>query len=101
MNQNHMDLCSSPEWGDYLRDEILPWVLGDRALGDSALEVGPGPGLTTELLRHKTDRLTVVESDGEAADHLATRFAGTNVTVVHADAIPCPNQRPASPPAAA
>jgi len=90
MNKEHQDFCSSPEWGDYLRDEILPWVLGDHALGDSALEVGPGPGLTTELLRHRTDRLTVVESDGETADDLAARFAGTNVTVVHADASDMP-----------
>ena len=90
MNQNHTDFCSSPEWGDYLRDEILPWVLGGRVLGDSVLEVGPGPGLTTELLRHKTDRLTVVEADGPTAGQLTQRFAGTNVTVVHADASAMP-----------
>jgi len=90
MNSEHRDFCASEEWGEYLRDELLPWVLGDRVLGDAALEVGPGPGLTTELLRPKTGRLTTVEADPETVDELAKRFAGTNVTVVHADAADMP-----------
>jgi SAM-dependent methyltransferase len=65
-------------------------VLGDRTLGDSALEVGPGPGLTTELLRPRTHHLTTVEADEAAADALVKRFAGTNVTVVHGDAARMP-----------
>jgi len=90
MNSDHRAFCASPEWGDYLRDELVPWVLGDRALGDSALEVGPGPGLTTELLRPLTDRLTTVEADAELAEALERRFAGTTVRVVHADAAGMP-----------
>jgi SAM-dependent methyltransferase len=90
MNSDHRVFCASPEWGDYLRDELLPWVLGDRTLGDSALEVGPGPGLTSELLRPLTGRLTTVEADEETADALVKRFADTNVTVVHADAVRMP-----------
>jgi len=95
MNENHRNFCASSEWGDYLRDELLPWVLGDRGLGEAALEVGPGPGLTTELLRHGTDRLTAVEADGPTAAELAKRFEGANVTVVHADAsdMPFGNER--------
>jgi SAM-dependent methyltransferase len=50
------------------------------------LEVGPGPGLTTDLLRHRTSKLTAVELDAELASALADRLAGTNVEVVHADA---------------
>jgi len=68
----------------------VPWVLGDRALGDSAVEVGPGPGLTTDLLRPRTRHLTAVEADAELAAALVKRFAGTNVTVVHADATRMP-----------
>ena len=50
MNRNHRRLCASDEWGEYIRDELMPWVIGDRALGGSVLEIGPGPGLTTDLL---------------------------------------------------
>ena len=95
VNANHRDLCSSDEWSDYMRDELLPWVLGDRDLGEDVLEVGPGPGVTTELLRPRSKRLTVVEADPEAAEGLHQRFDGTNVTVVHADgaAMPFPTGR--------
>jgi SAM-dependent methyltransferase len=90
MNSEHRSFCASPEWGQYLRDELLPWVLGDRTLGDSVVEVGPGPGLTTELLRPRTHHLTTVEADADTAAALVKRFAGTNVTVVHADAARMP-----------
>jgi len=50
------------------------------------LEVGPGPGATTDWLRRQVSQLTVVEVDAGAAAALATRFGGTNVDVVTADA---------------
>jgi len=50
------------------------------------LEVGPGPGLTTDLLRQRVPRLTAVEIDSSLADPLRERLAGTNVTVLCADA---------------
>jgi SAM-dependent methyltransferase len=90
MNANHRQLCESDEWGMYIRDELLPWVLGDRPLGDDVLEIGPGPGLTTELLRPQTARLTTVEADEQAAAALAGRMAGTGVSVVHANATRLP-----------
>jgi SAM-dependent methyltransferase len=50
------------------------------------LEVGPGPGLTTDLLRRRTARVTAVEIDDALAADLAQRLAGTNVDVLHGDA---------------
>ncbi len=44
MNAAHLDLCSSQEWRDMLRDFVLPFALADARLGDDVLEVGPGPG---------------------------------------------------------
>ena len=44
------------------------------------LEVGPGPGMTTDLLRADLVKLTA----------LATRLAGTNVEVVQGDATAMP-----------
>jgi SAM-dependent methyltransferase len=93
MNRNHRRLCASDEWGEYIRDELMPWVIGGRALGGSVLEIGPGPGLTTDLLRRRTRRVTAVEADPEAAASLRRRLKGTNVTVVRADAGDMPFRR--------
>ena len=71
-------------------------MIGDRELGEDVLEVGPGPGVTTELLRPRSKRgLTAVEADQDAAEGLHQRFDDTNVTVVHADgaAMPFPTGR--------
>ena len=34
MNEGHEQLCSSPEWGEYLATEVLPDVLAGVDLGD-------------------------------------------------------------------
>lgn len=73
-----------------LRDVIVPWALGDTELGDEVLEVGPGPGMTTDLLRPQVETLTAIELDADLAAQLASRLAGTNVQVVHDDATAMP-----------
>jgi ubiquinone/menaquinone biosynthesis C-methylase UbiE len=90
MNEQHLKRCASAEWAETVEKEILPWAVGRRELGDDVLEVGPGPGLTTEVLRHRVTRLTAVEVDADLASALATRLAGSNVHVVHADATALP-----------
>jgi SAM-dependent methyltransferase len=54
------------------------------------LEIGPGPGLTTDLLRRDVANLTAVELDADLASALASRLAGSNVDVVNADATDMP-----------
>ncbi|HZP58417.1 MAG TPA: class I SAM-dependent methyltransferase [Dehalococcoidia bacterium] len=90
MNKQHLDFCSSDEWAESLRRYIIPGALEGVALGDDVLEVGPGPGRTTDLLRTMAPQLTAVEIDPDLADALAQRMAGTNVTVVRADATDLP-----------
>jgi SAM-dependent methyltransferase len=90
MNRNHQELCASDGWGEWLRDDLIPWVIGDRRLGGSVLEIGPGPGLSTDVLRSQTRRLTAIESDPRAAMALGHRLMGTNVTVVRGDATEMP-----------
>jgi ubiquinone/menaquinone biosynthesis C-methylase UbiE len=90
MNQEHLRLCASAEWATTVKNDILPWVVGAHDLGDDLLEVGPGPGLTTDLLRSMVPRLTAVEVDATLADRLAQRLAGSNVEVIHADATHLP-----------
>jgi SAM-dependent methyltransferase len=86
VNEAHLQFLASPEWAQMLETDLLPWVLRVAALGDDVLEVGPGPGLTTDLIRSRTAKLTAVELDAQLAAALAARLAGSNVEVVHADA---------------
>src|SRR3954451_21682959 len=69
-----------------LAEDLAPWMDAAGDLGDDVSEVGPGPGLTTDLLRRRARAVTAVEIDDEVAAKLATPLAGTNVTVVHGDA---------------
>jgi ubiquinone/menaquinone biosynthesis C-methylase UbiE len=90
MNQQHLDFCSSDEWADALKKWIVPGALGGIDLGNDVLEVGPGPGRTTDLVRELVPQLTAVEVDASLADALSARMAGTNVKVVNADATSLP-----------
>lgn len=85
-----MELLASDGWREVLRDLIFPYALGDLDLGVDVVEVGPGPGSTTDLLRDRLPRLTAVEIDAELASALGDRLAGTNVEVVRADATAMP-----------
>jgi ubiquinone/menaquinone biosynthesis C-methylase UbiE len=85
MNSEHLRICSSPEWAEYVRDELVPWALAGNDLGEDVLEVGPGPGLTTDALRGQVARVTAIEIDDELARQLSERLAGTNVEVVQGD----------------
>jgi SAM-dependent methyltransferase len=85
MNEMHLEFLASPDWAKWLDEKLVPW-LDDLDLGDDLLEIGPGPGLTTDLLRQRTSHLTAVELDDDLYAALAARMAGTNVEVVHGDA---------------
>src|ERR1700730_15189694 len=76
VNKAHLEFCSSPEWARLVEDELLPWVLDGCELGDDLLEVGPGPGLTTDVLRALAARVTAVELDLDLAGELARPRAG-------------------------
>jgi SAM-dependent methyltransferase len=86
MNKSHLEFLASPEWARLLEADLLPWIERVADLGDDVLEVGPGPGLTTDILRQRTSKVTAVELDDALADALARRLAGTNVEIIHGDA---------------
>lgn len=86
MNENHAQLCPSPEWAQYIQDVVLPALTRDVDLGTTMLEIGPGPGAATGWLASRVATLTAVELDADAARLLADRHAGTNVEVVTGDA---------------
>jgi SAM-dependent methyltransferase len=82
----HLAFLASPEWAQMLETDLLPWIESVGNLGDDVLEVGPGPGLTTDLMRQRVARLTAVEVDEGLAGPLRERLSGTNVEVMCADA---------------
>lgn len=86
MNETHLQFLSSPDWARMLENDLLPWVEAAGDLGDDVLEIGPGPGLTTDLLRHRVRSLTAIEVDPALGGPLKERLAGTNVEVIVADA---------------
>jgi SAM-dependent methyltransferase len=86
MNKTHLEFLASPTWATMLETDLFPWIDRDASLGDDVLEIGPGPGLTTDLLRQRAARVTAIEVDDELAAALTKRLAGTNVEVIHGDA---------------
>jgi len=85
MNAAHMDFCLSDLWKQMLEEQILPEALRDVDLGDHVIEIGPGPGFTTDVLRAAAGHVTAVEIDPALARPLAERLANTNVTVIEGD----------------
>jgi SAM-dependent methyltransferase len=86
MNETHLKFLASPEWARTVESELLPWIEAAGELGDEVLEIGPGPGVTTDLLRQRVDHLTAVEMDPSLGAALKERLASTNVNVIVADA---------------
>ena len=89
MNRLHRWYCRSDAWAARVRDE-LPRVLDGVELGEEVLEVGPGPGLTTDLLRTRVPRVTAIEVDPRLAEALRQRTLGQGVEVVTGDATAMP-----------
>jgi 16S rRNA (adenine1518-N6/adenine1519-N6)-dimethyltransferase len=55
--------------------------------GETVIEIGAGPGSLTEEIAARASRVVAIELDDALAERLRERFAGTNVTVVHGDAM--------------
>lgn len=90
MNRLRRWYCQSNRWKKQLVDEILPWSLTGVDLNDEVLEVGPGPGLTTDWLRRHSKRVTCIKVDFGLARSLVRRTAHTNVSVHCGDATAMP-----------
>lgn len=90
MNRFHRWYCGSWLWTREIT-RVASWALQGVDLGSNVLEIGPGRGHTTELLRQRVDRLTAVEIDPELAAGVRARFADAgNVAVETADATDLP-----------
>jgi ubiquinone/menaquinone biosynthesis C-methylase UbiE len=89
MNRLHHWLCRSDGWRATVQQRV-PWVLSGTDLGPNVLELGPGPGLTTDLLRMSVGRLTALEADPKLASALTSRLRGSNVEVIEGNATQMP-----------
>lgn len=89
MNRFHHWYCGTERWRKTVEQRI-PWALGGVELGKNVLELGPGPGLTTDFLRTRVERLTALEIDPRLAEPLRLRLRGSNVEVVEGDATSLP-----------
>jgi SAM-dependent methyltransferase len=89
VNRIHHWLCSSARWRRTLEQRV-PLILGGVKLGADVLEIGPGPGLTSDILRTRAQRLTAIEADPCMAESLRVRMRGANVEVVTGDAAAMP-----------
>jgi len=85
MNLLHRWICNSNHWKRHVETELVPWGLDGLDLGDNVLEIGPGYGKATDLLRDRAPHLTCLEVDGSLAASLSRRMTGTNVRVLPGD----------------
>ncbi len=90
MNLVHRWYCRSDGWRRAIHEGMLPGLLGKVDLGKHLLEIGPGPGITTDWLRERVPRLTCIEIDHRLAESLKQRLIGANVIVTEGDAAAMP-----------
>jgi ubiquinone/menaquinone biosynthesis C-methylase UbiE len=90
MNKEHLAYCAGPEWRETVREHVVPGATAGVDLGEHLLEVGPGPGLTTDVLATMVPRMTAVELDADLAASLAERYKDTHVSVHCGDATAMP-----------
>jgi SAM-dependent methyltransferase len=89
MNLIHHWLCQSPGWRKVI-ETLAPWALEGLTLGRDVLEIGPGFGVTTDLIRPAVENLTCVEIDPDLAQSLRGRMTGKSVTVLCENATSMP-----------
>lgn len=89
MNLPHRIFCRSNRWRQTIRQRVS-WAVHSVDLGREVLEIGPGPGLATELLQSATPRLTALEIDVALSQALHSRLASSHLEVVTGDATAMP-----------
>ena len=86
MNLIHSWICSSEGWKRKVADQVVPWTLEGLELRGKILEIGPGYGATTEVLRTRVEQLVCVEVNPRLAQKLRLRTVEQNVIVLCQDA---------------
>lgn len=86
-----LDLRPSKALGQhFLHDQKIVHRIAELAglgHGDLVVEIGPGLGVLTRALAARAGRVIAIELDARLAEYLRRQFAGTNVEIVHDDAL--------------
>jgi SAM-dependent methyltransferase len=90
VNRFHRYYCASPGWARLVRASLVPAVLEGTDLGGRVLELGPGPGLTTEVLAGVAPDLTALELDARLAVVARDQVPSARVVQGDATAMPFP-----------
>ena len=69
----------------------------DLTKDDVVLEIGPGKGVLTRPLADRVKKVLAIEKDNYLAPQLEKEFAGTNVTIEHADVLKYPFEQLPAP----
>jgi 16S rRNA (adenine1518-N6/adenine1519-N6)-dimethyltransferase len=75
---------------NFLHDRNLArWIVEKASLSpdDYVVEIGPGLGALTEFILESGGRVLAIEKDQRLVEFLRSRFAGSRLEVVHADAL--------------
>jgi SAM-dependent methyltransferase len=91
VNWFHRYYCASPGWARLVQTTLVPAVLEGTELGRQVLELGPGPGLTTEVLAAVAPELTAIEIDPTLAKATADRVPAARVVQGDATTLPFPD----------
>ena len=91
MNVVHRVYCRSRRWRHHVGG-LLPWATdGVPLAGARVLELGSGPGLTTDWLAPRVGSLTALEVDPRDAAALRRRRPDVAVVEASATAVPLPD----------
>ncbi|MEI8061154.1 MAG: 16S rRNA (adenine(1518)-N(6)/adenine(1519)-N(6))-dimethyltransferase RsmA [Candidatus Berkelbacteria bacterium] len=70
-------------------NEVLDKIIAAAGISssDTVLEIGPGLGVLTEGLSEKANKVIAIEKDDKLTEMLESKFSGTNVEILHQDAL--------------
>jgi SAM-dependent methyltransferase len=91
VNRFHRWYCASAGWAQLVRTSLVPAVLDGTELGGEVLEIGPGPGLTTEVLAGAAAELTALELDPALAVEVRDRVPAARIVQGDATEMPFPD----------
>jgi SAM-dependent methyltransferase len=91
VNRFHRHYCASRGWARLVQTTLVPAVLQGTNLGRRVLEIGPGPGLTTEVLAGTAPQLTAIELEPALAGATRARVPAAQVVQGDATAMPFPD----------
>jgi SAM-dependent methyltransferase len=90
MNRWHRRFCTSDRWLEQVQERLLPATFGAPGLDlrGRLLELGPGPGATTQWFLRRGARVTAVDIDAAAVEKLEQNVPGVTVQLADAGELP-------------